>query len=192
MNKTLKAGLVLLIFSPVMAFAHTGGGQTSGFQHGILHPISGIDHLLAMIAVGLWASQLGGRAYWAVPSTFVVAMILGGMIGFSGVFIPFTEEGILVSILVLGLFIATTFKLSTNTSMVAVGLFAVFHGYAHGVEIEPSVSTLPFTAGFALVTMVIHLFGIGLGLAMQRTNLVLFVRWLGGAIALSGIYLAVS
>lgn len=192
MRKVLRLGLILSSCLPGMALAHTGVDHATGFKNGILHPISGIDHLLAMIAVGLWAAQLGGRGYWAVPATFVTVMVVGGGLGFAGVPVPLTEEGILVSILVLGLLIAGAFQLPTLLSMAIVGLFALFHGYAHGAEMPASMGTASYTAGFALATALLHVLGIGLGMLIQRTRLLTLNRWVGGAIAFTGVYLAIS
>lgn len=187
--KGLSACLFLVSAS---SFAHTGVGQASGFLHGFGHPIGGADHMLAMVAVGLWAAQIGGRALWVVPCTFVSVMVLGGMLGISGVPIPYVEEGILVSILVLGVLIVGFFKLSLLYSSLIVGLFAVFHGHAHGAEMSDSFGAAAYAIGFSLATAMLHLVGMGLGVVMQKTNLQMISRFAGGAITLSGIYLAIS
>lgn len=181
---------VLLVF-PGIAMAHTGIGETAGFMHGLNHPISGVDHVLAMVAVGLWATQIGGRSLWVVPAAFVTVMILGGMIGFSGIAIPFIEEGILVSVLVLGILIAGACKLPTAVSMAIVGFFALFHGYAHGTEMSASIGAASYSAGFVLLTAMAHSIGIASGLGLQKLNLERITRYAGGAIALCGIYLAI-
>jgi len=192
MRKTYISLLVLLFALPSIASAHTGIGETTGFMHGFGHPIGGLDHILAMVAVGLWASQIGSRSIWIVPCTFVGVMCLGGALGFSGVSIPFVEEGILLSILVLGVLIAGAFKLPLIYSSLIVGLFAIFHGHAHGTEMPASISAASYAFGFALVTAILHISGIGLGVLMQKANLQVVSRIAGGAIALSGIFLAVS
>lgn len=161
-------------------------------MHGFGHPIDGADHLLAMVAVGLWAAQIGGRALWAVPCTFVGVMILGGVLGFTGVPVPFIEEGILVSILILGVLIAGAFRFPLIYSTLVVGFFAVFHGHAHGAEMPATIGAGSYTVGFALATAMLHAAGIGLGMLMQKTNLHTVTRFAGGAVALSGIYLAMS
>lgn len=185
----IVGGLLLL---PGVALAHTGVGATTGFIHGFSHPMSGADHMLAMVAVGLWAAQIGGRALWVVPCTFVGVMALGGVLGFTGVYVPFVEEGILVSLLVLGVLIAGAFKLPLVYSSLIVGVFAIFHGHAHGAEMPASMSAATYAVGFALATAMLHIAGIGLGILMQKTNLQTVNRFAGAAIAASGVYLAIS
>lgn len=187
----LKILGALLLF-PDMAMAHTGVGETTGFIHGFSHPVGGADHLLAMVAVGLWATQIGGRALWVVPSAFVTVMMLGGVAGFSGISIPFIEEGILASILVLGVLIAGAFKFPMVVSMLLVGFFALFHGYAHGTEMPASIGAAAYSAGFAFSTALIHSVGIVSGLGLRKLSLEKMTRYAGGAIALSGIYFAIS
>jgi urease accessory protein len=183
--------MIMLLFLPGMALAHTGVGETAGLMHGFSHPISGADHLLAMVAVGLWAAQTGGRALWVVPCTFVGVMILGGILGLSGIPLMFIEEGILLSVLILGILIAGAFRLPLIYSALVVGLFAIFHGYAHGAEIPNSIAAISYTFGFAFSTAILHLAGIGLGMLISKTSMPVINRFAGGAIALSGVYLAV-
>lgn len=192
MKPFLTKVLVLFFVFPGLALAHTGIGQTTGFIQGFGHPIAGADHLLAMVAVGLWATQTGGRALWAVPCTFISVMILGGVLGFSGVPLPFIEEGILVSVLILGVLIAGAFRFPLLYSALIVGLFAVFHGHAHGTEIPFAIGAGSYTFGFALATAMLHTAGMGVGILMQKTGLHTVTRFTGGAIALSGVYLALS
>lgn len=192
MNPLISKFAFLLLFLPGVAFAHTGVGETTGFMHGFTHPIGGADHLLAMFAVGLWALQIGGRALWAVPCTFVAVMILGGILGFSGVTVPFIEAGILISLLIFGVLIAGAFKLPLVYSICIVGFFAIFHGHAHGAEMPATIAVTSYIVGFALATAILHLAGISLGMLLQKTNLQTVNRLAGGAIALSGIYLAIS
>jgi urease accessory protein len=187
-----KKILIMLFLLPGMALAHTGVGETTGFMHGVAHPIGGLDHLLAMIAVGIWAAQVGGRALWIVPCTFVGVMILGGVLGFTGVPVPFIEQGILLSVLILGVLIAGALKLPLVYSALIVGFFAIFHGFAHGAEMPVAITAVSYTAGFALATATLHLAGMGLGMYMSRINLPAVSRFAGGAIALSGVYLAVA
>jgi urease accessory protein len=184
--------VVMLFFLPGMALAHTGVGETTGFMHGVGHPIGGMDHLLAMIAVGIWAAQVGGRALWIVPCTFVGVMVLGGVLGFSGVPVPFIEQGILLSVLILGVLIAGAFKLPLIYSALIVGFFAIFHGFAHGAEMPAAIAAASYTAGFALATALLHLTGTGLSIYMSKINLPAVSRFAGGAIAFSGVYLAIS
>jgi urease accessory protein len=142
-----------------------------------------------MVAVGLWAAQRGGRALWLVPLTFVSIMIVGGILGMGGVGIPYVEQGIAASVLVLGIFIAAAVRLPLAASMAIVGLFALFHGYAHGAEMPDSSSGLAYGIGFVVATASLHLSGIALGIAAQRFASAQFVRYLGGGIAACGVYL---
>jgi urease accessory protein len=184
--------VIMLFFLPSIALAHTGVGETTGLMHGFIHPIGGADHLLAMVAVGLWAAQIGGRALWVVPSTFVGVMIIGGILGFAGVSVPFIEQGILLSLLILGVLIAGAFRLPLVYSALIVGFFALFHGHAHGAEMPLLIAAASYTVGFALATAALHLAGIGLGILMPKVNLPAANRFAGGAIALSGVYLAIT
>ena len=160
--------LSTVLFVPSLVHAHTGAGHTAGFLHGLGHPIGGLDHILAMLAVGIWAAQIGGRAIWAVPATFVGVMIVGGVLGTSGVAVPFVEQGIVMSVLILGLLIAAAARLPLVTSAAIVGLFAVFHGYAHGAEMPGVASGLTYGTGFALSTALLHLCGIAVGVFFQK------------------------
>jgi urease accessory protein len=145
-QRALLLSLIFLV--PSLAQAHPGmPGHTHGFSNGLLHPLTGLDHICAMVAVGLWAAQRGGRALWLVPTTFVSIMIVGGILGMGGVGIPYVEQGIAASVLVLGIFIAAAVRLPLAASMVIVGLFAIFHGYAHGAEMPGSSSGFAYGIG---------------------------------------------
>lgn len=182
--------LLLIFLLPSAAQAHPGvTGHTHGFTNGLLHPLTGLDHICAMLAVGLWAAQRGGRALWLVPATFVSIMIFAGALGMGHVGIPYIEQGIAASVLVLGIFIAAAVRLPLAVSMAVVGLFAMFHGYAHGAEMPATASGLAYGLGFVVATASLHLAGIGLGLTTQRLASAQFVRYLGGGIAACGIYL---
>jgi len=184
--------LSLLFLLPGVALAHTGAGEATGFMHGLSHPIGGADHVLAMLAVGLWAAQIGGRALWAIPGTFVFVMILGGVLGFYGISVPFVEGGILVSVLVFGVLIAGAFKFPIIVSALIVGVFALFHGHAHGAEMPFAIGAVSYSIGFALATAILHTAGIAFGMLLQRIDLEKVNRFAGGAIALSGIFLAAT
>ncbi len=192
MRKVQLITLAASCLAPGLALAHAGAGDSGGFLHGLAHPVSGIDHLLAMLAVGLWAAQIGGRALWAVPGTFLGVMILGGMLGLSTLPVPLIEEGILVSVLILGVLVAGAFRLATGYSALLVGLFALFHGYAHGAEMPVTLGTGAYISGFAVATALLHGIGMGLGALMYKKNLINAVRFTGGAVALGGVYLAVA
>jgi urease accessory protein len=164
-------------------------GHTHGFENGLSHPLTGLDHICAMVAVGLWAAQRGGRALWLVPATFVTLMVVGGVLGVGGIQIPFVEQGIAASVLVLGILIAAAVRLPVATSTAIVGMFAIFHGYAHGAEMPDTASGFAYGLGFVVATASLHLTGIALGIATQRFAPAQTVRYLGGAIAACGVYL---
>lgn len=180
--------LALAIFAlPVLAQAHPGHDGhdlTWDFTSGAAHPLSGWDHLLAMIAVGLWAAQLGGRSRWLVPAAFVSVMALGAVLGHAGLALPGVEQGIAASILILGLLIAAAVRLPAPAGMALVGIFALFHGVAHGAEMPATAGGLSYGAGFIVATAGLHAVGLGLGFALQKQRTV--ARLAGGAVALAG------
>lgn len=174
------AGAALMAL-PAAALAHTGHMEPGGFVHGFEHPLGGLDHLLAMVAVGLWAAQTGGRALWALPAAFVGAMILGGLAGMAGLTLPAVELGILGSVLALGALVAFQPKLSLGVSAAITAAFAVFHGYAHGIEMPVAASPSAYGLGFATATALLHAGGIGLIVAVRR-----FVQGNAGRVAVRG------
>jgi len=131
MKRFLQLAFLAAFLAPTAALAHTGVGDTSGFMHGFMHPLGGLDHQLAMILVGIFAYQLGGRALWLVPLTFVGVMAIGGLLGVAGIPVPFIELGIALSVIVLGAIVAFGVKVPVAAAMGIVGLFAIFHGHAH-------------------------------------------------------------
>lgn len=156
---------------PISAAAHPGiAGHTRGFTHGFTHPFSGIDHLLAMIAVGLFSAHLGGRALWVVPVSFISVIALAGIAGMAGVALPFTGFGIALSLIVLGLAVALEINVPTFVASAVVGFFAVFHGYAHGAEMPASLSGLSYGLGFIGATLLLCAMGVGLGVASGQTG----------------------
>lgn len=172
------------------AEAHTGAGVTHGFSHGFMHPIGGMDHILAMVAVGLFAAHLGGRAIWMVPMAFMSMMAAGGLLGIAGVPVPFIELGIAASVLVLGAIVALQWSPPVLIAMSIVGFFAVFHGYAHGAEMPESAGGLAYAAGFVLATGLLHALGIGLGFGTERLSRLSGRRVAqlgGGAMAVVGL-----
>ncbi|GLK68382.1 HupE/UreJ family protein [Hansschlegelia plantiphila] len=182
----LMAGLTLL---PSAAMAHPGHGEASGFLAGVAHPIGGLDHVLAMVMVGLFAYQLGGRALWLVPATFVLVMALGGALGAAGVAVPFVEVGIALSIIVLGAVVALGVKAPVAAAMGLVGLFAIFHGHAHGAEMPDSAAGLAYAGGFMLATALLHAGGVGVGALVGRigdSRGPLLMRTAGGLAAIAG------
>lgn len=178
-----------LTLAPATAFAHTGVGDAHGFMHGFMHPIGGLDHVLAMVAVGLFAAMLGGRALWLVPAAFVAMMGVGGLLGINGVQLPFVELGIATSVIVLGAAVALRLKTPSTIAAGLVGFFAIFHGFAHGAEMPTDASGLNYAIGFMLATALLHMAGIGAaftsGRLARRSNLL--VRAGGGAMALAGV-----
>jgi urease accessory protein len=182
----------LAISIPAIAQAHVGAGETVGFWHGLQHPIGGLDHILAMLAVGLWAAQLGGHAVWSVPLAFVSVMSFGGVLGIFNMPIPFVEQGIVVSNLILGGLVLMATRLPLAASISIVGLLAIFHGYAHGAEMPTQASALEYAAGFMVATAILHLSGISIALLMNRLLSKQSVRFAGGGIILGGIYVLVN
>lgn len=185
------APLCAMCLIPISALAHTGVGVTSGFSSGFSHPIGGADHLLAMLAVGFWAVQLGGRAIWAVPTAFVTMMLLGVALAAFGIPVPYFEQGVLVSVLVLGVLIAGAFRFRLAPSVVLVGVFAVFHGHAHGAEMPLATGAVSYCLGLALATASLHAVGIAAGATLQQLNIEKLTRLAGVAVALAGTYFAV-
>ena len=171
------------------ALAHPGGGDMHGLAHGFAHPFGGLDHLLAMITVGLFAYQLGGRALWLVPASFVLAMTAGGALGALGIQVPFVEAGIALSVLVLGAIVALGVKAPVAVAMAVVAAFAVFHGHAHGSEMPLDTAIAPYAIGFVLATALLHAAGVTLGLLIGRFSEAygrLGFRLSGGLVALAG------
>ncbi|HEY4235130.1 MAG TPA: HupE/UreJ family protein [Lacipirellulaceae bacterium] len=174
---------------PTLAHAHVGIGEPSGLLSGLTHPLTGLDHLCAMVGVGLWAAQRGGRAVWLVPLAFVTVMALGGLLGVAAVSIPFVESGIVASVLILGILIAAAVRLPLLLSILLVGTFALFHGHAHGAEMAHTYSALAYGLGFVLTTATLHLIGISIGLLAQKSGTMWLARYAGAAIAVCGLYL---
>jgi urease accessory protein len=172
------------------ALAHTGASATHDLTHGFLHPLGGLDHVLAMLAVGLYATQLGGRCLWLLPAAFVAAMIAGGLLGYIGVPMPMVEQGIGLSVVAMGLAIAVGLRLPMPAAVTLVGLFALVHGHAHGSEGAELASFLSYVAGFVAATAILHAAGIALGSALDRLGRLpgaVLRRAAGAAGALAGI-----
>ena len=176
--------------APAVAFAHPGHAEHSGFIHGFMHPITGLDHILAMVTVGILAYQIGGRALWLVPTTFLAVMAAGGLLGVAGVSFYFVEPGIAASVVVLGIIVALALKPPVALAMALVALFAVFHGYAHGIEAPLDGSAAVYGAGFMLATALLHAAGIAFGMLVGRiaaTQGQIGYRLAGSAVALTGL-----
>ena len=185
-----RLALVAATLVPGVALAHTGVGATGGFVHGFAHPIGGLDHVLAMVLVGVFAWQLGGRALWLVPAVFVGVMALGGILGVAGMDVPFVEVGIALSVVVLGAVVAIGVKAPVAVAMALAGLFAIFHGHAHGAEMPETAAGAAYGLGFMLGTALLHLVGIGLGYVIgslgNRYGQIV-TRAAGGVAALAGV-----
>lgn len=149
------------------ALAHTGQGAT-GLEHGLLHPLTGLDHLLAMVCVGVLGVTLGGAAVWALPLTFVWMMVAGGLVGMAGIELPLVEAAIALSLVALGLALTLRLRLPLLVSTLAVAFFAIFHGHAHGAEAPETASGLAYAAGFVLATALLHAIGAGAGWWIER------------------------
>jgi urease accessory protein len=190
----LKAfpAFALLLLASAPAFAHPGHGPASGFANGFLHPFGGIDHLAAMIAVGLWAAQRGGRAVWTAPLAFLSMMALGGAAGMAGFPLPFVEQGVAASVLVLGVLIAAASRLTPAAGVALIGSFAVFHGLAHAAEMPLTASGVDYGAGFIAATELLHACGIAAGLVLNNLGKPRVLRWAGAAIALGGVALVLT
>ncbi|WP_337182308.1 HupE/UreJ family protein [Shinella sp.] len=172
------------------AFAHLNPQEHGSFMAGLSHPLFGLDHILVMVAVGLWAAQTGGRALWAVPAAFVATMAAGFGLAVSGIGLPFVEPAILASVVALGLLVAMAVKLDTAASAALVAVFALFHGHAHGGELG-AAGTLPFGIGFVAATALLHVAGIAVGLGIARLSVgAVAARIIGGLTALAGLALA--
>jgi urease accessory protein len=175
---------------PAIALAHTGHDDASGLMHGFAHPISGVDHVLVMVAVGLLSTELGGRARWLVPPGFLGVMAFAGALGMAGIEVPFAEVGIALSVTVLGLAIAFRLNLPALAAMALMGSFAVLHGYVHGAEVPAAASGLPYAVGFVGATALLIGVGAGLGLLIGLLDGKFSRRVVqagGGAMALFGI-----
>jgi len=176
------------VFFSGAAFAHTEGGMASGFLTGFGHPISGWDHIFAMVAVGLWGALLGSPALWILPIAFPVAMAAGGMLGLLGIPFPFVEIGIAVSSIVLGLLVLGNIRMSVALAIPLVMVFALFHGHAHGTELSPRSDAVLYSLGFVIATGLLHALGIGVGAAVKLPVGRTIVRALGGGVLLGGVY----
>lgn len=182
----LPALALLPLIFPFSAYAHTGVDTQSGWVHGFIHPMVGMDHILTMIAVGLWAAQMRGGAIWLVPFTFVVVMTLGGIGGMIAFPLAYAELGIIISLLVLGILLAAAVRLPLMLSVLVVGVFAFCHGYAHGVEMPQNVSGMTYSLGFITATALLHACGIGIAVLFAHLGRVHWLQPAGMAVTLYG------
>ena len=186
MRHSKFSAAAILLATSGSAFAHPGH-DVSGFSAGLLHPFSGLDHLLAMFAVGLWAAQSGGRKMWLLPAAFMSMLATGAVAALNFPHLPFVETGISASVLALGLLVALSLKLPTALSITITALFGFMHGYAHGLELPSSASPATYALGFLAATATLHLCGIGTGTAARKSHAAL-----GMAIAACGAWMLVA
>jgi urease accessory protein len=184
--KRLALTLLILTLGSSAAFAHAGHGAAASFAAGVAHPLSGLDHMAVMVAVGLWAALKGGRALWVWPAAFVGVMLIGGALGMAHVAVPFVESGILASVVALGLMVALAIDLPVAAGAAIVAVFGLLHGHAHGTEVAETMSGAEYMAGFALATATLHLIGVGFAQVMTRAQLRPFVRIAGAVCVLLG------
>ncbi|MCT7663389.1 HupE/UreJ family protein [Shinella kummerowiae] len=190
MFRRITLALAALAATTAPAFAHLNPEEHGSFMAGFSHPLFGLDHILVMVAVGLWAAQIGGKALWAVPAAFVATMAIGFGLALTGIDLPFVEPAILASVVALGLLVTMAVKLDTAVSAAIVAVFALFHGYAHGGELG-SAGALSFGVGFVIATALLHGAGIALGLGIARlSGGAIAARIIGGLTAFAGLVLA--
>jgi urease accessory protein len=190
MPRHVLAWAALVLLAPAAALAHEQGVSAgAGFLTGFLHPIRGVDHVLAMFAIGLWGSQLGMPGIWVLPVAFPLVMAFGGALGIAGVNLPGTELGIALSVVALGAVIALALRPPVGGALALAAFFAVFHGHAHGAELPGQTGAIAYSAGFVLATGLIHLAGIAVGLVIHLPRGPVLVRAGGAAIALAGLWL---
>ena len=186
-NPTRFPTAIILMLASSVAFAHPGH-NVSGLAAGLMHPFTGMDHLLAMVAVGLWAARGGNRKVWLLPATFMTTLVLGAVIAMQWPSLPMVETGIAVSVLALGLLVSLSMQLPAMPSVAIIALFGLLHGYAHGLELPESAAPAAYALGFLAATASLHLGGIAVGIA-SRHRYARLSRILGSVIAISGAFL---
>jgi len=183
---TAALGSCIAIAQAASAHAHSAGGVTGGLADGFAHPVLGLDHVVAMVAVGLWGAFLGSPAIWVLPVVFPLVMALGAVLGILGVPLPAVETGIALSALLLGALILFAVRLPLAAAAVIVGAFAIFHGHAHGTELPEAANPFAYAVGFVVATGLLHLAGIALGVLVRWPAGRIAVRASGAAIAAAG------
>ena len=178
--------LMLALLPPAIAHAHSETGTIGGFVSGFRHPLTGLDHIAAMVAVGIWGAYLGAPAMWLLPVIFPMVMAFGGALGVLGVPIPGVETGIALSGIMLGLMIVFAAKPPLWVAALMVGIFAIFHGHAHGTELPHAANAITYAVGFVIATGLLHLGGIAFGLLIRWPWGRVVVRSFGGVIAATG------
>ena len=182
---------MLAVFWASTALAHPGHDHAANFQAGFAHPLTGMDHMLAMVSVGLWAAVRGGKAVWAWPLAFLTAMTAGGALGLAGVQLPLAEPAILASVIVLGILVAAAVRAPLLAGAALIALFGLAHGYAHGAE-APAGAAASYALGFLIVTAGLHLAGVAAGLGLPHLKQPLLVRLMGAGAALGGLVMVFS
>ena len=178
---------ILIAVYPTTAFAHSAGGEALGLFSGLAHPVSGLDHVLAMVAVGLWGAQLGAPAIWILPVTFPLVMAFGGMLGLMGVTLPAIEVCIAVSAIALGFMVLREAQPNLVVAALLVGFFAIFHGHAHGTELPPGANGMLYSIGFVIATGTLHASGIVIGLVHRWPLGRLALRAAGAMVSIGGV-----
>jgi urease accessory protein len=186
MSRILALACLILAVAATPTLAHTGEGIQGGFLSGLTHPIFGWDHVVAMVAVGLWGAVLGAPALWVLPIVFPLVMAIGAALGIAGIPVPFIEPGIALSGVVLGLLVVFFVRLPLVAAAIIVGLFAIFHGYAHGTELPGAANPLAYGVGFVISTGILHAIGIAIGSLTGSEMGKWVVRGAGAIIALIG------
>jgi urease accessory protein len=187
----LRSVILLALFActTAPALAHTDEGVAGGFAAGFMHPLGGLDHLLAMASVGIWGAFLGRPLIWALPVAFPLIMVVGGVLGILGVPLPLVEVGVSGSVIALGLAIALAWRAPVPIAVAIIAIFALFHGYAHGTELPEAAAPEAYATGFVLATGLIHLAGIAAGLLLGMRGGDVALRGAGGLIALTGVWI---
>jgi urease accessory protein len=176
------------MLSVTPALAHFTGNAATGFASGFLHPLTGLDHMLAMVSVGIWGAILRAPAIWLLPICFPLIMAFGGVLGVIGMPLPASELLIALSVLVLGALVAFERRLPVPTALIIVGIFAIAHGHAHGAELPHSADALAFTIGFVFATGLLHLAGIAIGFLTRWQTGMVTIRACGCSVAIAGCY----
>ena len=184
---TIIASAVTLLW-PFAAWAHIQAGEAGGLVSGLSHPVSGLDHVLAMVAVGLWGAQLGLPALWVLPVAFPMMMAFGGMLGLMDIPLPGVEVGIAMSAIILGTLVLGQIRLPLIGAILVVAFFAVFHGHAHGTELEPGQNAMLYSLGFVIATGLLHALGIGIGLIHRWASGRMVLRGAGALVLVGGLY----
>jgi len=188
-TRTLLSTCLLLLLSASPAAAHAEHGVAGGFISGFMHPLGGLDHLLARAAVGIWGAFLGKPLVWALPVTFPLVMVAGGVLGIFAIPVPGVEEGIALSVVALGTAIALAWRAPVAIAVTIIAIFALFHGHAHGTELPAAAAPEAYATGFVLATGLVHLAGIAIGWLLGMRSGAWILRGIGLLIAMTGLWI---